>query len=131
MVATLLLVGLGGCASWPRTCAQPAEPMLRAELLFGRTLRDRALVSEAAFARFLAEEVTPRFPDGLTVIDSKGQWRNPASGVLLREPAKVLLILFADDPTKRAALTAIAEAYKHRFQQQSVLIALQSACVSF
>ncbi|WP_415914721.1 DUF3574 domain-containing protein [Rhodopseudomonas palustris] len=105
--------------------------MLRAELMFGRTLRDRGLVSEAAFARFLAEEVTPRFPDGLTVIDSKGQWRNPATGGLLREPGKLLLIIFADDPAKRAALTAVAEAYKHRFRQQSVLIALQPACVSF
>ncbi|MBB5047842.1 hypothetical protein HNR60_002599 [Rhodopseudomonas rhenobacensis] len=124
------VLALGGCASLPQACVAPSQPMLSAELMFGRTLRG-GVVSEAAFARFVADEVTPRFPDGLTVLDSHGQWRNPATGVLVREPSKVLQIVFADDPDKRAALTDIAEAYKRQFRQQSVLIALHGACVSF
>ena len=43
-----------------------------AELVFGRSSDDAAhpSVSEADFTRFLDKEVTPRFPDGLTVIDA-------------------------------------------------------------
>ena len=33
-------------------------------------------VSEAEWASFLNDEVTPRFPDGLSVLDVRGQSRN-------------------------------------------------------
>ena len=35
-------------------------------------------------------EITPRFPDGLTVVDSVGQWRDPARGRLVRERGKLV-----------------------------------------
>jgi hypothetical protein len=105
--------------------------MLSAELAFGRTIGNRIGVSDADFARFTAEEITPRFPDGLTVLDGHGQWRDPARGRLVREPSKLVWIVLADDPAKRAALTEVAEAYKRKFRQQSVLIAVRPSCVSF
>ena len=57
-------------------------------------VRDRAgapEVGEAELAAFLAEEATPRFPDGLTVLDAAGQWRG-ADGRVLRERSKLLVI---------------------------------------
>ena len=104
--------------------------MLSAELYFGRSIGHR-VVSNAEFAAFLASEITPRFPDGLTVVDAQGQWRNQKRGAIIREPSKLVKIIFADDAQKRADLDAIAESYKRRFHQQSVLIALQPSCVSF
>jgi hypothetical protein len=53
-------------------CKGEQKPWMVAELLFGR-----GNVSDRNWDRFLADEVTPRFPDGLTVFDAKGQWRNP------------------------------------------------------
>jgi hypothetical protein len=122
---------LSGCASLPPACLPPSQSMLSAELAFGRTIGGRTGVSDSDFARFTAEEITPRFPDGLTVLDGRGQWRDPARGRLVREPSKLVWIVFADDPAKRAALTEIAEVYKRKFRQQSVLVAVRPACVAF
>lgn len=105
--------------------------MATAELLFGRNVGPRVGVSEAAFASFVAAEITPRFPDGLTVIDAKGQWRDSERGGIVREPSKIVQIIFADDVIKRADLDAIADAYKRAFRQQSVLTSVRSACVRF
>jgi hypothetical protein len=124
-------LALSGCASLPPACLPPQQAMLSADLAFGRDIGGRLGVSDAAFARFTAEEITPRFPDGLTVLDGHGQWHDPARGRLVREPSKLVWIVFADDPAKRTALTEIAEAYKRQFRQQSVLIAVRPACVSF
>ena len=104
--------------------------MVSAEILFGRNIGDRLGVTEAAFARFTASEITPRFPDGLTIIDARGQYRDDR-GRLIREPSKVVLITFRDDAQKRADLVAIADAYKARFKQQSVLTTVRNTCATF
>jgi len=125
-------IALSGCASLqPPACLPPQQAMLSAELAFGRHIGGRPGVSDEAFARFTAEEITPRFPDGLTVVDSVGQWRDPARERVVREKSKLVLIMFADDPAKRAALTEIAEAYKRQFHQQSVMVAVRPSCVAF
>ena len=123
---------LAGCATLPPLACSPGqEAMLTAELLFGRKIGERLGVSETAFRRFIDEEVTPRFPDGLTILDASGQYRDTASGTLIREPSKLLLIVLKDEAEGRARLAAIAEAYKSRFHQQSVGTILRPACVSF
>jgi hypothetical protein len=124
-------LALAGCQSLPAlSCLPPSQPMAAAELVFGRNIGDRLAVSEADFARFAAAQIAPRFP-GFTVLDSTGQWRDPARGRQVREPGKLVLIVFADGAEPRAALTAIADAYKREFSQQSVLVAVRPACVSF
>ena len=120
-----------GCVALPQVCLPPAQPMVSAEILFGRNVGDRLAVSERDFAAFTAAEITPRFPDGLTVIGTRGQWRDPQRNVIVHEPGELVKIVFADDPQKRAAIEAIAAAYRQRFHQQSVLVSLQSACVRF
>ena len=122
---------LSACTVLPQACVPPAESMVTAELLFGRKIGDRIGVSDAAFAAFLAREITPRFPDGLTVIDARGQWRDRDRGGLVREPSKLVLLTFRDDAAKRENLVAIADAYKRQFRQQSVLTSLRASCVTF
>ena len=122
---------LPACTVLPQACAPPAESMVTAELLFGRKIGDRIGVSDAAFAAFLASEITPRFPDGLTVVDARGQWRDSERGSIVREPSKLVLLTFRDDAAKRENLTAIADAYKQQFRQQSVLTSLRTSCVTF
>lgn len=106
-------------------CAAPAETMARVELIFGT-----AHVSQRAFADFLARDVTPRFPDGLTLFAGYGQWRSPA-GRISRESSRLLLIYYRADAGADQKIDAIREAYKRRFHQQSVLRAESAACVSF
>ncbi|MFZ5738931.1 MAG: DUF3574 domain-containing protein [Pseudomonadota bacterium] len=132
LVACLAAATLAGCAALPApACLPPSQPMLSAELAFGRNIGDRLGVSDAEFKRFTAEEITPRFPDGLTVVDGVGQWRDSERGHVVREKAKLVTLVFAEDPVRRAALSAIAEAYKQRFKQQAVMVSVRPSCVSF
>jgi hypothetical protein len=132
LVACLAAATLAGCAALPApACLPPSQPMLSAELAFGRNIGDRLGVSDAEFKRFTAEEITPRFPDGLTVVDGVGQWRDSERGHVVREKAKLVTLVFAEDPVRRAALSSIAEAYKQRFKQQAVMVSVRPSCVSF
>jgi hypothetical protein len=129
---SLAALALGSCTTAPLVaCRGDQQGMLAAELLFGRKVGDRGMVSEAEWARFLAREISPRFPDGLTVLDAAGHWRDPMRDRVVREPSKVVLIVFRDDPQKQEDLNAIAAAYKRQFRQQSVGIVIKPACASF
>ncbi|HEX4181318.1 MAG TPA: DUF3574 domain-containing protein [Caulobacteraceae bacterium] len=103
-----------------------------AELVFGRHSDDPAhpSVTEADFTRFLDQDVTPRFPDGLTVIDAQGRWRAPA-GPAVHEQSKMVMIVLSGHADDRAKLDQVREAYKRRFHQQSVLLMTHDDCVSF
>ena len=107
-------------------CGGAQKPWVVADLLFGRTH-----VSEASWARFVATEVTPRFPDGFTVLDANGQWRAPGAQKISRERSKVLTIAMPPSADNDERLQKIIEAYKTRFRQQSVGLIIRPACVSF
>jgi hypothetical protein len=129
-LAAILL--LPGCvtAGLP-SCPGNARAQLRAELIFGRGLKSGGEGGEAAWRRFLDREVTPRFPDGFTVIDASGQWRSPGAVKLVKERSKVLVVAMPDDPDRRARLDEIAAAYKRAFNQDSVVSIIALGCVSF
>ncbi|MDQ4135163.1 MAG: DUF3574 domain-containing protein [Pseudomonadota bacterium] len=121
---------LSACVTaMPVSCAGGAAPKPVAELVFGRNIGGRLGVGERDWRAFLDTEVTPRFPDGFTVLDARGQWRD--AGAIVREPSKVLVIALQDEARDRAEIAAVAEAYKARFRQQSVLTMVRQACVSF
>jgi len=106
--------------------------MLVAELFFGRDNAGRQAVSDATWSDFLGAIITPNFPDGLTVFDGYGQWRNPANGVIGRSPhVKIVLIAVKRSPDLAARFAAVIDAYKQRFRQQSVGIITRDSCASF
>ena len=132
MVAAGLL--LAGCVSapppLPPACPPGQDYLQTAQMFFGRNIGDQPGVSDAEFSKFVDEEMTPRFPDGLTVLDAGGQWRGDENR-LIREASKVVLIVL---PPRRGVgdrLQAVRAAYKARFHQESVLLITQAACVSF
>ena len=100
------------------------------ELVFGRNDGDRLAVTEADWRRFIDEVVTPRYPDGLSIMDVQGQWRAPG-GVLVREPSKIVYLVLDGGPDDPAKIANIRDSYKQRFHQKSVLLVSQKACVSF
>jgi hypothetical protein len=118
-----------GCAGLGLDCR--GEPKRVAELLFGRNIAGHVGVSEAEFSRFVTREITPRFPDGLTIIDAKGQWRDRVRNTVIREPSKVVMIALPGSAADDARLQEVIEAYKARFRQQSVGLIVRPACVSF
>ncbi|MCW5747234.1 MAG: DUF3574 domain-containing protein [Alphaproteobacteria bacterium] len=105
--------------------------MVQVDLYFGRDIAGKAEVSDTQWARFVDDEVTPRFPAGLTVTDARGQYRDTQTGQIAREHSKRLTLLLDDMAAARPRLEAIAEAYKARFQQQSVLRVEGPVCAAF
>ena len=88
-------------------------------------------MSEAAWTRFVTRALTPRFPDGLTISDASGQWRDPGSGTIMREPVKRVEIVLPGNADDQARLDAVVSAYKQEFHQRSVVVIVQEACGSF
>jgi hypothetical protein len=112
-----------------QSCSQPGTAYVRTTLYFGMTHR-AGVVTEEQWQTFLRDQVTPRFPDGLTVWTASGQWRRP-NGTIGHEPAKVLLLVHEETPQGRAAVAAIINRYKEMFQQDSVLSETAPVCAQF
>jgi hypothetical protein len=120
-------------AAEPYHCVLPQEQrMLVAEFFFGRDRAGRRMVSDAEWGDFLARSVTANFPDGLTVFDGYGQWRNPATGAIGRNPGvKIVLVAVKRGPDLPNRLSAVMDAYKARFHQQSVGLITRDSCAAF
>ena len=134
LIAPALFLGMlgseAGEAATALHCQAPLEPWTQVELYFGRGLGGDAVVSEVAFEDFLAEIVTPLFPDGLSVIAVAGQFREE-DGDIVQEPTKLLILLVPDVAAVALDIETIIAAYKERFDQQTVLHAEQAACIAF
>ena len=68
-----------------------ATVFTRTELFFGLS-RPGGTVSESEFKAFVDGHVTPRFPDGLTLLSGTGQFRG-SNGAVVVEGAKLLILL--------------------------------------
>ncbi|MGA9008613.1 MAG: DUF3574 domain-containing protein [Xanthobacteraceae bacterium] len=68
-------------------------------------------VAELLFG-FVAHEITPRFPDGFTVTDASGQWRDSADGTIVHEPSERVEIVLPGTADDESRLDAIVSAYK-------------------
>jgi uncharacterized protein DUF3574 len=113
-------------------CLLPGEQrMLVAELFFGRSIPGRAPLTEAEWAEFAAQAITPNFPAGFTVMDGAGQWQNSSTGEISREQAKILLVAAPRSPDLAGRLSAVIEAYKARFHQKVVGIVTRDSCAAF
>jgi hypothetical protein len=126
VIGALLCVHAATASAQAPACSPPQKPMLDVELLLGR-----GTAGDARWRQFLAREVTPRFPDGLTVYETYGQWRDPTRNLIVREKSRVLRIIVAADVPAQDRIVAVAEAYKKQFNQKSVGIVTRTACVSF
>ncbi len=110
-----------------------SEPWVRAELYFSQPRADRDAGTDEAFMDFLDNEVTPRFPDGLTLLSGIGQWRG-SDGDIGQTRSHVLIILFPSDSAaaSSALLEEIRDTFEEQFDQESVLRADAAAvCTSF
>ena len=138
------LIFVAGCATSPAAhksaslSGDPAHPAaaagwVRTELYFGIALADdpNPTRTEAKWRAFLDSEVTPRFPDGLSVFDVYGQWRSKGQAQPVRQRSKVLVVLYPDTPEHRADIDAVRAAWKRDTGDQSVLKVTQAAEVSF
>jgi len=94
----------------------------RTELFFGTAKPGGSAVTDEEFATFLDQQITPLFPDGLTLLKGDGQFRGE-SGEITKEESFLLILLYPLQGFKEssARIESIRQLYKLEFQQESVL----------
>ena len=95
------------------------------ELYFGLLKPNGEEISETNWKQFINSQVTPRFPEGLTVLNADGQYMNTC------EKAKLVVIIHANTPKDNRSISEVISHYKEAFQQQSVLRVTTSVTVLF
>jgi len=125
-------------ATAPTLSGDPAHPAatqgwVDTRLYFGFGLADHPEqgISEARWREFLDHEVTPRFPDGLSVEDIYGQWQGKNQSTPERLRTKCLIIDYPDTQPNRDKIEAIRAAWKKLTGDQSVMRVTVPADVSF
>jgi hypothetical protein len=137
--ATLaVVVFLAGALAGTAVSAQrrPTDPQcgsaaaqVRTTLYFGTLKQSKGTVSELEWQMFLRDEVTTRFPAGLTVWDAQGQWRG-TDGTVAHERSKVLLLVHPDTPVAKTSVQTVIERYRKNFDQESVLWETARVCAA-
>jgi hypothetical protein len=88
-------------------------------------------VTDEEFRAFLDDIITPRFPNGLTVLSGTGQFRG-SSGMIKREGAVFVILLYpAGDKDSSVRIEEIRGSYRRIFVQESVLRVDGESCVDF
>jgi uncharacterized protein DUF3574 len=105
----------------PKSARSGVLPFARTELFFG-TAKVDGVVTEEEFRRFVDEQVTPRFPDGLTVVKGDGQFKGE-DGITIKEQSFVLILLYPQETFVKSSqkIERIRDLYKDQFDQESVL----------
>lgn len=138
VVVVYAWVGTCSLGGWPPAFVHAAAPLCqetqeaaspflgerfaRTELFFGSEKPDGSEVTNEEFTMFLNEVITPRFPDGLTLLVGRGQFLN-AQGKLVKERSWLLILLYpvAVHQDSSMKIEEIRMLYKQCFQQESVL----------
>lgn len=132
MAGALLL--LAGCnapshTTAPDTCKADNQ-MQQTTLYFGLNRPAGEAIGGQEWQQFVDGDVTPRFRDGLTVFDARGQWLGN-DGKVAREPSKALMLIHGKDAESESKIEALRGIYKKRFAQESVMRVDQPVCVQF
>ena len=128
-ICGMLLLPVDMC--WAQSCPIAGQKdEVRVTLYFGRDRTGQRPVSNIEWRKFAGADLTRAFPDGFTETDGTGQWRDPATGHIVREASKIVDVVTdgADLPGRIAALT---EDYEKEFQQKSVGVVTAPVCAEF
>jgi len=131
-LAALVLATAARADNLPSVCPLPSQkPMAMAELFFGRDIPGRGSITDTEWRIFAAKTLSRYFPDGFTAYDGSGQWMDPAKKRIVREKSKIVQVVADDDASFAANITAVSDAYKKQFRQQSVGVVTSTVCAAF
>lgn len=126
LVLAAAVLGLAGCASGPPPLACPTG---QSEVRTAQIFLAPAQISDADLRRFVDAQVTPRFRDGVTVVNGGGQWKGDANR-MIREASKVLLIVLPNHGDPHRNVEAVRAAWRKASGQDSVVVLPPPACVA-
>jgi hypothetical protein len=138
VLVSVMALSVGACAGGAgsptgnaaATCAA-GEAMAETQLYFGMSKPKGGTVSAREWEKFVASEITPRFPEGFSVLDGAGFWRDGATQKTISEKSKVVVRLHQRSDDANQAIGAIIAAYKTQFEQEAVLRVERPVCAQF
>jgi hypothetical protein len=128
--AMLISLAAAACASAPprlAMCPAGQSEVRIAQLFLGAPATKR--LSDRALRRFVDQEVAPRFPDGVSVVDGGPQWTGRNED-LIRESAKVVLLALPASGDAHARVEAVRAAYRARFGLESFVAVPPASCMA-
>ena len=135
--ATIAIIALvcGGCQlelvrEHPLGCRSDEQSLVRDTLYFGATIPGGGEVGDADWRQFENDVLTPAFAQGYSVLEGNGHWRG-ADGKDTHERSRIVIITHADDSASAQAVRNIAQRYRERFRQESVLRERSTVCAQF
>ena len=134
-VYSLLLISgllLAGCQSRQPDSAscQVGSAMQQTQLWFGLSKPDGQSISTQQWQHFVDQVITPAFPQGLSIVEARGQWLGN-DGVRVSENSRGLLLIYPASKEKSHAIDFIRTRYQQLFAQESVMRIDQPVCVAF
>lgn len=105
-----------------RATAVRGAEYVETRLFFGTERPDGGPdVTDPQFLAFIDRYVTPDFPDGLTIQEGRGQWRD-SDGVIERERSYELILLYpaSEARLRDPRIERIRTAYEKAYAQDSV-----------
>src|SRR5512140_2915591 len=106
LVLVLTLALASACATHPAAPCRTGEHAAVGDSLYFGMARPGGAVTQQEWQDFVAREVTPRFPEGLTSWQASGQWLSK-EGVIEREPSYVVYVVHPDTPQFEKAIHEI------------------------
>jgi len=119
LIGISLLFG-SGCRTGTDTGVKDSGRIIKTELFFGLSKPDGGIVSDSEWKKFVDEHITPRFREGLTIVDANGQWMDK-KGEVIKEKTKIVILLHSGNEEANAAIEHIRDKYKTLFEQEAVL----------
>ncbi|MGK9175960.1 DUF3574 domain-containing protein [Yokenella regensburgei] len=136
VTALIIAAALTGCVAPSQRQAAPEQTckadnqMQQTTLYFGLNRPAGKEITGAEWQQFVDGDVTPRFREGLTVFDARGQWLGN-DGKIARESSKALMLIHPKDVGSEKNIEALRGIYTSRFAQESVMRVDQPVCVQF
>lgn len=131
MVALSVAACAGGTAVNAPAACTVGEAMAETQLYFGMSKPKGGTVSAREWDAFVAAEIAPRFPEGFSVIDGAGFWRDGTTQKTISEKSKVVVRLHQRSDAAEPAIGAIVASYKKKFEQEAVLRVERPVCAQF
>ena len=128
-------LALAGCQlelvhEHPLGCRSDEQSLVRDTLYFGAAMPDGGRIDDEAWRTFESDAIGAAFPQGHTLLAGFGHWRD-ASGRDAAEPSRIVIIVHPDDADSAQRVRRIAQVYRERFRQESVLRERSTVCAQF
>ena len=99
------------------------------KMVFGMSKPNGETINKYDWELFVRKSITPRFPQGFTIYTGEGQWQHE-DGLVIRELSHTVLIV-SDDPQSQEHIRETVAAYKRCFDQESVMVTMNTVFVEF